>query len=436
MYTLSKIKVTIAKPIVKGMIKSLERPRIHPGAGQAKHVGKILRRERVQSVLIVTDEVLYELGLLKGMTASIEEEGIKISLYKDVKPDPTFSIVDEALEVCKENECDAVVAFGGGSVLDAAKAVAGSAANDYVDPRKLKGIKKVKKAPITFVAVPTTAGTGSEVTMVAVVSDDQTHQKATIIAPNLVSKHTVIDPELTVGLPPHITSTTGLDALTHAIEAYVSRYATRETDEFALRAFRLLTDNLERAMVEPENLEVRRDLLLGSLYAGKAFTRTFVGYVHAFSHNIGGKYGVPHGLGNAVLLPHIMEFSKDKAEKRLAELSDVLKLTARHDREDSVKAEAFVKYLFELNEKLGIPERLEDFPKSGIDTIIQMAFKEAHGTYPVPKYLKKAQAREILEKVCSDKPVVAPVKEEAAEDTNGEVEVVTEDTNGDVKEVA
>ncbi len=401
MYTFSKLKVGTLKPVFGFLGRfGLPKAKLHIGPDTANQIGKLLKLEKSKSVLIVTDEVLFSLGLLDGMLDSIKAEGIKVSIFKGVKPDPTYAIVEAGMAVCKENACDSVVAFGGGSTLDAAKAIASAAANKYKNPRKLEGLMKVRKKPLTFISVPTTAGTGSEVTIVAVVSDDVTHQKGTIVSPKIISKHAVLDPKLTTGLPSHITTTTGLDALTHAVEAYVSGYANGLTNKYALKAIRLLNDNLEKAMKNPGDLQAREDLLVGSLYAGMAFTRTYVGYVHAFSHNIGGKYGVPHGLGNAVLLPHVMEVSKRKSLKRFAKLSDFLDL-APNTSTKSEKADAFIKYLFDLNKKLEIPETLKDFPEDGIDNIITLAFKEAHGTYPVPKYLSRQEAKELLLKVCN-----------------------------------
>ncbi len=401
MYTLQKIKLAGMKPVF-GLVgkKMMPETNLIKGEGSTAKVGKLLQEKGIKKPLIVTDEVLLGLGLLDKMIASLDEVGIEYALYTGVKPDPTFTIVNEALEMCKSNNCDAVVAFGGGSTLDTSKTVAASSANGFIDPAKLEGMMKVRKKPLPFIAIPTTAGTGSEVTIVAVVSDPITHRKTTIVDPKLIATDTILDPAITTGLPGHITTTTGLDALTHAIEAYVSGFANSMTDKMALKGIKLISENLERTYEHPTDIEARENLLLGSMYAGQAFTRTYVGYVHAFSHNIGGKYGVPHGLGNAVLLPYVMEDAKGEAKVRFAELSDFLSLTEKGTSIED-KADAFVKYLFELNKKLDIPERLEAFPEAGIEAIIDGAFAEAHGTYPVPKYYTREEARKLLLKVCA-----------------------------------
>lgn len=401
MYNLQKIKLKTMKPAFGLMGKKmLPETNLIKGQGSIAKVGELVSSKGLSNVLIVTDEVLFGLGLLKPMIDSLDANEIQYTLYTGVKPDPTFTIVKEAMDACQKESCQAVIAFGGGSTLDTAKTVAAAAANGYVDPVKLEGMMKVRKKPLPFIAIPTTAGTGSEVTIVAVVSDPESHHKTTIVDPKLIATDTILDPAITTGLPGHITSTTGLDALTHAIEAYISGFANSQTDKMALKAIKLLTENLTIAYQDPTNIKARENLLVGSMYAGQAFTRTYVGYVHAFSHNIGGKYGVPHGLGNAVLLPHVIEDAKveAKARNRYAQLSDFLELTKREET-IATKADAFVKYLFDLNTKLDIPERLDAFPESGIEAIIDGAFKEAHGTYPVPKYYTRDEARNLLLKV-------------------------------------
>lgn len=404
MYTVQKIKLAIMKPCFgffgKKMIPQTE---LVSGEGSTSKVGPLLKEKGISNPLIITDDVLLGLELLNPMMKSLDDNGIKYTIYSGVKPDPTFTIVNEALASCKQNNCDAVIAFGGGSTLDTSKAVAASSANGFIDPLKLEGMMKVRKKPLPFIAIPTTAGTGSEVTMVAVISDPVSHQKTTIIDHKLIATTTILDPAITTGLPKHITSSTGLDALTHAVEAYVSNYANGMTDELALKAIKLITSNIETAYQTPLDIRARENLLLGSMYAGQAFTRTYVGYVHAFAHNIGGKYGVPHGLANAVLLPHIMKdaMQAPKAKQRFAELSDVLNLKEKSASVDE-KATAFIDYLFNLNSRLEIPERLTAFKAEGIEAIIDGGFAEAHGTYPVPYYYTRDEARSVLSKVCAN----------------------------------
>lgn len=393
----AKLVTSIMKPIFK--MVAIPTPITYIGEGKINETGEILKAKGSKKVLVITDDFLLEIGLLNSMLEGIKAVGIETVIYSGVKPDPTFAIVDEALAMC--TGCDAVVAVGGGSVLDTAKVVAAAASNNK-SPKKLEGMLKVKKATLDFICVPTTAGTGSEATIVAVISDTVTHKKTTIVDPKLVPSVAILDPSLTLGLPIPTTVFTTMDALTHALEAYVSDFANSKTDHWAQMAVQMIYDNLPIVYKNPQDMKARENLLVASLYAGMAFTQTYVGYVHAFSHNIGGKYGVPHGLGNAVLLPHIMEFSKDKCIDRLAKLNDIVGLSAAGDS-NNIKADKFIASLYKMNEDMEVPKRLEGFPKSGIDEIITAAFKEAHGTYPVPKFLTRKEAAEIMNKVCEEK---------------------------------
>ncbi len=397
MYERAKAKIIAQKPVFAAIQKNT--PICYIGAGKAKEVGQILATSQVKKVLIMTDSILLGLGLLDGMLESIKAFDIDPVVFDKVKPDPTFGITEAALELYKSSRCEAVVAFGGGSCIDSSKTVAAAAANNCT-PRELEGLLKVKKEAVPFIAIPTTAGTGSEVTLAAVISDDTTHKKTLILSPKIVPKVAILDPELTTGLPPHITSSTALDALTHALEAYTNTYATEETDALALKAINLICNNVIVAYKDPTNLVAREALLMGSFYAGMAFTRTFVGYVHAFAHNIGSNYGIPHGLACGTVLPHVMESYLDVSKDRFAYLSDFLGLTTGSQSLNS-KATVFIDYLYDLNNQLGIPPRLEKFPKEGIAKVLDAAFAECHGTYPVPYYYSKAEAFSILNRVCS-----------------------------------
>lgn len=345
--------------------------------------------------LIVTDNFLSTSGLLDGILQGITERGIHASVFDEVTPDPTFPVVEAAAKA-GEN-CDAVVAVGGGSVLDTAKAASASIANKK-NPRQLVGLLKVRKYPLLCIAVPTTAGTGSETTVAAIISDPETHKKKQILDPKIVPVIAVLDPELTVGLPLSGTAFTAFDALTHAVESYISGYANEETKRRAKIAVKEIYLYLPRVMKNPSDLEAREALLEASFWAGTAFTRTYIGYVHAFAHNIGGQYHIPHGLANAVLLPHIMQYYLPRSWKNFAELASLVGLNETTPMEQAKK---FVDSLFELSHTCNIPERFEAFPESGIDEIITAAFKEAHGVYPVPRYYNRKAARELLLKVCA-----------------------------------
>lgn len=279
-------------------------------------------------------------------------------------------------------------------------AAAAAAIANHKPAEKLVGTLKVKKQPMPLIAVPTTAGTGSETTIAAVISGTATHRKRQILDPKLVPFAAILDPELTVGLPQGNTIHTAMDALTHALEAYVSTYATPETDRYAEMAAKMIYEALPVVREEPKNVEMREQLMVASFLAGMAFTRTYVGYVHAFAHSIGGRYGVAHGLANAVLLPHIMEYYLPVSTPRLARMAQICGISG--DSDESTRARAFVESIAAMNQTSGVPERLAEFPRAEIDAVIKEAFQECHGTYPVPRYYTRPAARALLEQVCAE----------------------------------
>lgn len=376
----------VAKPV----------PVLFTGAGKILEVPALLKLSGVTRTLVVTDKSLVALGLLAPLFARMEEAGMEYIVYDDVQPDPTFTTANNGLALCKKYRCNGIVAVGGGSVLDTAKAISVAMTNGK-PPQALAGQFKVKKRGLVFIAVPTTAGTGSEATMAAVISDPVTHLKAMIVDKKVVPDIALLDPALTIGLPPHITAATAMDALTHAIEAYLSGFASPESTHYAEISIRMLYQNLERVYANPTDIEGRENLLVASFYAGLAFTRTFVGYVHAFAHQIGGKFGIAHGLANAVLLPHVMRSYMPECTKQFAQLARIAGLA--ENQPDKEAAELFLKSLERLNKAIGIPQTLEKFPMAAVPEMRRLAFKECHGTYPVPKYFTAAQADAILKRI-------------------------------------
>lgn len=397
MYSFSKLKIAVSKPIILALPKPI--PVAFIGAGKVLQIPELLQMQGVTRALIVTDKSLVALGLLAPLLARMDESRISYFVYDDIQPDPTYTTADNGLALCQKNKCNGIVAVGGGSVLDTAKAISVAAANGK-PPRALAGQLKVKKPGVLLIAVPTTAGTGSEATLAAVLSDPDTHSKSTIVDPKIVPSIAVLDSALTVGLPKHITAATAMDALTHAVEAYVSGYATAQSRHFSEISIRLIYQNLEHVYQNPTDLQGRENLLLASFYGGLAFTRTYVGYVHAFAHNIGGKYGIPHGLANAVLLPHIMQLYLPTCEKDFAALARIVGV-ADEKETDAKNAQRFVQSLFDLNKAVAIPLVLEKFPVSAVTQMREAAFHECHGTYPVPYYLTTEQADELLKQVAN-----------------------------------
>ncbi len=340
----------------------------------------------IASVLIVTDDVLHnKLHLIDGLKEGLEAKGIKYAVYDKTVPNPTIDNIEEGVVLYKENGCNALIAFGGGSPMDCAKGIGCRIARANKEIPKMKGVLKVmKKLPVIF-AVPTTSGTGSEATLAAVISNSVTHEKYAINDPVLIPKYAVLDPSLTLKLPKHITSTTGMDALTHAVEAYIGSSNTELTKAMAIKATKLIFENLKNAYDNGEDIKARRNMQLASYYAGVAFTRAYVGNVHAIAHTLGGFYGVPHGLANAVILPHILDFYGEKAYAKLSELANAVGIKGTTE----AKAKQFIQAVKDMNAYMNIPTTIDGIKEEDIPTMVERAFKEANPLYPVPKIMSK-----------------------------------------------
>jgi alcohol dehydrogenase class IV len=370
-----------------------DEPQTIKGAGSVKKLPAFVKEKGVNNVLVVTDKGLMGLHLLDGLFEELDKAGVKYVVYDGVQPNPTFDNIEEARKIYLDNGCEGFIAFGGGSPMDCAKAAAARIVRPNKPLEKMRGTLKVMKKLPPFFAVPTTAGTGSETTVAAVVTNPKTHEKYAINDPVLRPKYAVLDPELTVGLPPHITSTTGLDALTHAVEAYIGKSNVRSTREYAEKATKLIFENLETAYNDGKNIEARKNMLEASFYAGMAFTRAYVGYVHAVAHNLGGLYGIPHGLANAVILPFMLEQFGDSVYGSLAKLADIVGISGNSDEE---KAKAFISAIYGMNERMNIPKGFTQIKDEDIDTIVSRAMKEAHPLYPVPRIFDRAKLTEIV----------------------------------------
>lgn len=365
------------------------------GPGSAKELCRSIAQSGVTKCLVVTDQGLVDLGLIGRITANLDEAGVASTVYSGVQPDPTFTHVEEGLAKLREAGAQAVIAVGGGSPMDAAKIIATMATNNK-PLLSLKGWFRVRKAPMPLYAIPTTAGTGSEVTIAAVISDPTTHTKNFFVDPKLVPSMAALDASLMTGLPPHITAATGMDALTHAVESYMAPTSTAQTERYATMAVRLIFENLAKAHKDGNDLPARSAMALASFYAGMAFSRTSVGYVHAIAHNLGATYGTPHGWANALVLPHVLEFSVEPARERLAQLADVAGLAGATNGE---KARRFIDAVRELKEGVGIPPTLGDLKREDIPSIAERALAEAWANYPVPRYMNQAQAELLIGKL-------------------------------------
>ena len=347
-----------------------------------------------ENVLVVTDANLMKLGLLDKMLASLTEAGFEYEVFCDLAVNPTSANVEDGYRLYAEKNCKCIVAFGGGAPMDCAKAVAAKAVHPKKTVAQLQGILKVHKKIPLFFAVPTTSGTGSETTVAAVITDSATHHKASINDPAILPKYAILDPELTIGLPPFVTATTGMDALCHAVEAYTNHtYNTPLENRLAKDAVKLIHDNLLTAYRNGGDLEARQNMQRASFFAGRAFTRGCVGYVHAVGHTLGGLYGVAHGLAMSIILPHVMRQFGPAVSDRLAELADVCGISGADTAE---KAEGFIAWIESLKREMNIPVGADMILDKDIEQMITWAMKEANPLYPVPVIWGREDFRKLI----------------------------------------
>lgn len=359
---------------------------------------KVLNENGIKSIMLVTDKGVYGLGLTKSLENKLTENEINLHIYSDTVANPTTDNVDEALKIYKENNCKAIISFGGGSAMDCAKAVGARVSRPKKSLARMKGILKVNRKLPLLIAVPTTAGTGSETTLAAVITDSETRHKYAINDFPLIPKYAMLKPDLTVGLPKHITSTTGMDALTHAIEAYIGRSTTKQTRKCALFAVKTIFENLEEVYNNPQNLKARENMLLASYNAGLAFTKSYVGYVHAVAHTLGGKYNVAHGLANAIILPYVLRKYGRKIYKKLWEMGVYANLFGK-DAAIEVGAKIFIEKIEDMNKAMNIPTRIDEIQVEDIESLAVTAEKEANPLYPVPVLYTSEQLETIYYEV-------------------------------------
>ncbi len=359
---------------------------------------EVLKLNHIHSVLLVTDKSIRGLGLTKSLEQTLENSDIKLSVYDSVVPNPTTDNVLDAVKCYKEGECNGIIAFGGGSAMDCAKATGAIITKPKKTLQQMKGILKVGKKLPLLIAVPTTAGTGSETTLAAVITDSVTRHKYAINDFPLIPKYAMLNPELTLALPPHITATTGMDALTHAIEAYIGRSTTKQTRNCALFAVKTIFDNLIEAYNNPTNLEARDKMLLASYNAGVAFTKSYVGYVHAVAHSLGGKYNVAHGLANAVILPYVLRKYGRKIYKKLWQLGVYAGLFTDKTSIE-VGAKIFIEKIEDMNQAMNIPTFIKEIKDDDIKELAILAEKEANPLYPVPVIYTSEQLEQIYREV-------------------------------------
>lgn len=356
----------------------------------------VLAEKGLHRPLLVTDASIRGLGLTKRLEKILEEDGEILSVYDRTEPNPTTKMVMEALKIYRNNDCDCIISFGGGSPMDCAKAVGACVARPKKPLRKMAGILRVGRKTPLLIAVPTTAGTGSETTLAAVIVDSETRHKYSINDFPLIPSYAVLDPAVISTLPYAVAAATGMDALTHAVEAYIGRSTTRYTRREAKKAVRSVFHDIEAA-AEHRSLRAEKGMLIAAHRAGRAFTRSYVGYIHAVSHSLSGKYNMPHGRTNAILLPIVLEMYGPIINKKLAELAVCAGLGKAAEGREAL-AGKFIKAVYELNEKLGIPKRIEGIEEEDIDMLASYADKEANPLYPVPVLWDKEALKEVYRK--------------------------------------
>lgn len=364
----------------------------------AEDVPAVLQKRSIQKVLIVTDPGIARLGLTAPLETALACRGIGVTVYAETRANPTVSNVEEAASLYRESACQAIIGFGGGSAMDCAKGVGARIAQPNKPINKMRGLLRIHRRLPLLIAVPTTAGTGSEVTLAAVITDDgrTTNTPLTTLCSSRVLQSTT--PSLRAACPLPLRGQTGMDALTHAVEAFIGRSTTPYTRKMARQAVQLIHDNLLEAYEHGDDMRARRNMLSAAYKAGVAFTRSYVGYVHAIAHSLGGRYGIPHGLANAIILPHMLRAYGDAAAPKLADLARMAGI-APATAQDSLAAEAFIDWVDRMNEILGIPKYVSGIRRSDIPEMAAHADAEANPLYPVPLLMDRLELERMYEVV-------------------------------------
>ncbi len=358
--------------------------------GALTGIPEILDKKKKTCPIIITDPGIAKLGILNMLTDAFDKADVKYCVYDKTVANPTTDTVEEALAIYKENNCDCIIGFGGGSSMDCAKAVGVRVARPNTHLSKLGGILKVHAKLPLLIAIPTTAGTGSETTLAAVIVDAKTRHKYAINDFPLIPRYAVLDPKVTLTLPASITATTGMDALTHAVEAYIGNSTTPGTRKDAIMATELIFANLDTAFNDGTNVTARKNMLKAAYYAGCAFTKSYVGYVHAIAHSLGGEYNVPHGLANAVILPMVLESYGKSIYKKLHTLAIAAKV-ADSDMTDEEAAKAFIQAVKDMKVRFNIGDTIPQIKEEDIPKMASYADKEANPLYPVPVLIDKKE---------------------------------------------
>jgi alcohol dehydrogenase len=377
-------------------------PVLFKGEGALNNLISDIKVNKLNRLLLVTDHQIKCLGLHQDIRNLLEDHSISTELYSDVEPNNPIESIEQGFNHYQQSLCQGVICLGGGSVMDCGKLIAARVARPEKTTAQLKGLFKVRRKLPPVYAIPTTAGTGSETTVAAVVFDPIAKQKYAVADICLCPRAAVLIPKLTYGLPPQITANTGMDALTHAIEAYLGILGGKFTDQKAMDACGLIFGNLLQAYRQGDNYQYRENMLMASFYAGEALTRASVGYVHAIAHSLGGYYGTAHGLANAVILPKVLRWYGTAVEQKLAQLAGHCQIGVNKTTQ-AAKALAFIQAIEQLNQQMGIPSGLNDLKAEDIPALARKALKEAHPDYPVPKFMDLNSCELLFESLLTKK---------------------------------
>lgn len=389
-------------------VKAIKFPdqNIITGEGTLAQAADLFAEQGCTSVFVACSRSVHKHGLLDAVLEGLDGKGIRHIIYEDIHPNPSTDDVEMGFALYKQNRCDAILAVGGGSPLDCAKAIGLRAVCPKLGYREMKNMLRINRRLPFMVAVPSTAGTGSESTVAAVISNHDNHEKYAIVSPNLMPHCVILDPVLLAGLPAGLTASTGMDALTHAIEAFIGTMNYSDADREALDAIKMIFESLEFSVDNPGDLAAREKMLVASNKAGYAFTREYVGYVHSFSHALSAMYDVPHGRTNAILLPVILDYYGESIYAKMAEISRYVGFAAEFsegEATDENLTKDLIARIRALNVKFGIPDYVEELKNRDVRTIVHKSLAEANPGYPVPRIMNYDEGCAIMKAVKKQK---------------------------------
>lgn len=399
---MNKLLVRIEQFFVVNYIKLLKvkSPKVYTGKDASFSLIKEMKKGKVKNVLVVTGPTISKLNLIGTILDSMKLNNIDFHIFNEVESDPCIETVEKAVEFYQNNNCDAIFAIGGGSIIDASKVIGARVSDPSRDILKLKKlIGGIRKFNVPLFVMPTTSGTGSENTYYALITNNKTSQKYPLFSNKYVADYVGLDPNLTINLPKTITVYTGMDALCHAIESYASTFAKhfKNDKKEGLEASKMIIDNLEKVYDEPTNFKYRENMAIASYKAGLAFRRISIGYVHNFAHRMGEIYHIPHGLAIAIILPYILEFMLPKASKPLSELAINAKLGSK-DEDEITLSNKLINKIKEMNKKFNIPDTIKQIKEEDYPLLVKRILKEGN-LCGNPRLMSKKECIEMLDKI-------------------------------------